>query len=306
MTAVKSRTEKGFRMALLMSFALHATLAVVLGVTGTMGRTAKQGMIHYVNLIGGPGGGGGGDGTGGSGPGPGGGPGGGGITAAPAPVQAQAQPQPKTQAKAPAKKESLRDLTLARKAASETPDSLMHYPTDKPRKAQAKKAAITKPEPQIPASETGQPAAPASASQFGSAQSGGYGLRFGTAEGGGGGTGTGGGGGGGGFGGGGGDPYGVESFPFTYYLQMVSDKISANWFTSLSDAGQAGQAQTQVYFRIYRTGQVSEVKVETTSGAEAFDLAAVRAIQASSPFPKLPAEYDGQYLGIHLIFEHAK
>jgi TonB family protein len=87
---------------------------------------------------------------------------------------------------------------------------------------------------------------------------------------------------------------------------MISDKITANWFQSLVDPGVGGLLQTQVYFRIYRTGQISDIRIDVSSGVEAFDISARRAIQASAPFASLPNEYDGQYLGITLIFEHAK
>ncbi len=68
----------------------------------------------------------------------------------------------------------------------------------------------------------------------------------------------------------------------------------------------SGTFQTQVFFKIYRNGQISDLKVENSSGIQALDLSALRAIQTSAPFPPLPSEYDGQYLGLHLIFEHSK
>jgi len=200
---------------------------------------------------------------------------------------AKAEPLP------PAKKPALRDLTVPSKLKAE-PKSALTHPVDKPKtraKTAEKKAAISKPEPAA--------AAPAGEEAAGGS---GYGLRFGT---GGSGGGTGGGL-GGGAGSGAGDPFGVSAFPFQFYLQMISDKITANWFQALVDPGVGGQLQTQVYFRIYKSGQISDVKIDVPSGVEAFDLSAKRAIQNSAPFPALPNEYDGQYLGITLIFEHAK
>ncbi len=87
---------------------------------------------------------------------------------------------------------------------------------------------------------------------------------------------------------------------------MISDKITANWFQSLVDPGVGGLLQTQVYFRIYRNGTISDVKVDVSSGVESFDLSAKRAISNAAPFATLPNEYAGQYLGITLIFEHSK
>ncbi len=265
-----------FRGALIVSAALHAALLILIVASPSLSPAKPKGLVQYVNFIGG------GGGQGGSG-------GGGGAAPKPTPLP-------------PAKKESLRDLTTALKAKPEDKAAL-HYPAEKPKTAKKtpeKKTAISKPAP-----KTAETAAATTETPTGQETSqGGFGLRFGTGGGTGGGAGTGPGGLGGG--GTGGDPFGVSGFPFTYYLQIISDRITANWFSSLVDPGVSGQFQTQVGFRIYRNGQVADLKVEVASGVEAFDLSAQRAIQSAAPFPPLPSEYDGQFLVIHLIFEHAK
>lgn len=282
MTNAHRAGQQSFRRYLILSFSLHIALIAVLAASGTLSRPAKKGMIHYVNFIGLPGGGGGG----------GSGHGGGGAISETASVKT-------TPAPPPVKKESLRDLTVSEKARPESASSL-RYPDEKAKKSKTtpKKAAISKPEPQSAQTESSQKSGSGASPAVSGA---GFGLRFGTGSGGGSGTGT-----GGGSGFGTGEPFGIDSFPFTYYLQIISDKISTNWFTSLIDPGMAGQFQTQVYFRIYRDGQISDLRVEVSSSLQAFDLAAIRAVQSSAPFPSLPAEYNGQYLGIHLIFEHVK
>jgi TonB family protein len=266
---------KAFKRALLFSGLLHAGLIIVIAASPTLPKSRKQGLIQYVNLVSFPG-------DGGSG-----GPGGAGASAP------QPPPPPKT-------KETLKDLTVPEKAKADEKPGLRH-PVDKPKtakKAPEKKAAISKPQPAAAAGA--ETAAGAAAGVQGSSGGAGYGLRFGTGSGGGGGgTGS-------GTGGGAGEPFGVTAFPFTYYLQFLSDKISSSWFTSLVDPGVSGQFQTQVYFKIYRNGQVADLKVEVSSGVPSFDLSALRAIQTASPFAPLPSEYDGQYLGIHLIFEHSR
>lgn len=278
MSVARLALPPAFRRAVVWSAALHVALFVLVIVSPSFSRGRQpKGLVQYVSFMGG-----GGGGTGG---GPGGGAG--------APV-VKAEPLPA------AKKPALRDLTVPSKLKAETTTALTH-PVDKPKtskKIPEKTAAISKPEPAAPT------AADAVNAASGAATSGsGYGLRFGT---GGGGTGTGGGGVGGGTGSGAGDPFGVAGFPFQFYLQMISDKITANWFQALVDPGVAGVLQTQVYFRIYKNGQISDVKIDVSSGVESFDLSARRAIQTSAPFAPLPNEYDGQYLGVTLVFEHAK
>lgn len=276
MSAGRPGMPRSFKRALFFSGLLHIGLIVLIAASPSFSRPSRKGFVQYVNFIGG----GGGGGTPG---GPGGGLGAG------AKLVAESPPPP---APAPAKKETLRDLTVPQKAPAES-QSAMRYPVDKPKKTTEKKAVLTKAPPTTAAE-------PGAAGQQGGTETG-YGLRFGT-----GGGGTGGGGTGSGFGSGSGDPFGLAGFPFSYYLQIISDRITGNWFTSLVDTGVGGQFQTQVYFRIYKNGQVSDLKVDISSGVQAFDLSALRAIQSSSPFPPLPSEYDGQYLGITLIFEHVK
>ncbi len=272
MTAASRGLPKPFKRALILSALLHAGLLVFIAASPSLPRSQPKGLIQYVNLVSFPGGG------------PGGGGGGAPV------VQAQPLPPPKA-------KETLRDLT----AKPEDKGGLRH-PVDKPKTAKKtpeKKSVISKPQPSTATAAPGTEAAAGAATGVQSGAGGpGYGLRFGTGAGG---TGS-----GGGTGGGTGEPFGVSGFPFTYYLQFLSDKISSSWFTSLVDPGVSGQFQTQVYFKIYRNGQVADLKVEVSSGIPAFDLSALRAIQTASPFAPLPSEYDGQYLGIHLIFEHSR
>ncbi len=270
MTAGSLTLPKPFKRALIVSAILHASLFVFIVVSPSLSRPQKTEMIYYVNFLGGGGGGGAG----------------GGSTTT---VIDKPQPIP-----APVKRETLRDLTVAQKVEPETKPT-MRYPVDKPKREKTtteKKAAISKPDPDKTSSTATTPPS--------GSQGAGYSLKFGTGEG------SGGGGIGEGSGGGGGDPFGISGFPFTYYLSILSDRVTTNWFQSLVDPGVSGTFQTQVFFKIYRNGQISDLKVENSSGIQALDLSALRAIQTSAPFPPLPSEYDGQYLGLHLIFEHSK
>ncbi|MBN2265767.1 MAG: TonB family protein [Candidatus Aminicenantes bacterium] len=278
MISSRAALPKAFQRTVLVSVFLHAGLIVLIAASPSFTRSPRRsGLVQYVNFIGG--------GVGGTGGGTGGG----------ATVVAKTEPLPE------AKKPALRDLTVPSKVKTE-PQTALTHPVDKPKttkKAPEKKAAISKPEPSPPtAADTVNAATEAATSGSG------FGLRFGT---GGGGSGGGTGGGiGGGTGAGAGDPFGISAFPFQFYLQMLSDRITANWFQALVDPGVGGLLQTQVYFRIYRDGSISDIKIDVSSGIDAFDLSARRAVQTAAPFAPLPNEYDGQYLGITLVFEHAK
>jgi TonB family protein len=194
---------------------------------------------------------------------------------------------PSVPPQAEAKKPSLRDLTLPEKVKPEEPASQLRYPADKP-----KKDADSKPDKRSSISQPSPDAKDSTGAASGQAGGGGSGLRIGLGD------------------AGGGSDYdsqiGLSSFPYTYYLQAVSDRISSNWFTSLVDPGVRGNFQTVVYFRILRNGQAADVGIKESSGLESLDLSAVRAVRRSVPFPPLPTDYDQDYLGIFLIFEHSK
>ncbi len=257
-----------FKRAIYFSLSVHVAFFIFIILSPHLPKPSRKGLVHYIplNMVV-PGGGGGGG------------------------RPAAGKPAPP-----PAKKETLRDLTTAQKAQLETKPA-MRYPVDKPAKDPKakveKKAAITKPEPsrKEPASQSGT----AEGTEGGTGM--GTGLRIGGGEGPGGGFGPG----GPGYG-----PGGLANFPYVWYLNTITERVSSNWFSSLVDPGISGSFQTVVYFRIQKNGQVVDVQIERSSGVTPLDLSAVRAVKASAPFPPLPREYEEAYLGIHLIFEHTK
>jgi TonB family protein len=259
--------ERTFKRAMVYSAVFHAVLFSLIALSPSMPKPGKKGMIHYVSFGGFPGSGG----AGGS-------------------------AAPKAAVTAPAKKETLRDLTVASKVKPQTKPA-MTYPVDKPKKdgavKDAKKAAITKPQPDAEPAGANSAAGTRDGAGPGGA---GSGVRIGLGDG----TGS------GGFGSGYGDQIGLSDFPYQYYLQIISDRVSSSWFTALVDPGVTGTFYTTVYFKILRNGQVTDLKVKESSGIASLDMSAQRAIQISAPFPPLPSDYDGAYLGIHLIFEHSK
>ena len=261
-----------FKKSVYLSLGAHALVLVLVVLSPHFPKSSKKPFIQYIplNMVG-PGGGG---------------PGGGGG----APARLGTTPV--------AKRETLKQLTTPAKAKVE-PKSAMRHPTDKPKpepKAKTdKKAAIAKPEPPPPGTRP-QVGSPNGTTEGTAAQGAGTGLRIGTGNGGAGGWGPG----GPGFGG------GLGNFPYQYYLNIITERVSGNWFSSLVDPGVSGSFQTVVYFRIQRDGQIAELKVEQPSGVTALDLSAMRAVRASTPFPPLPRDYEDDYLIIHLMFEHSK
>jgi TonB family protein len=93
----------------------------------------------------------------------------------------------------------------------------------------------------------------------------------------------------------------VSDFPYAWYLAAVQRKITERW------EGRALQGrQPVVTFEVSREGQVSNVLVKSSSGNQYYDLIAMRAIAEAAPFPRLPDEFPGSVLRIHLGFNFAQ
>ncbi|MEP7010123.1 MAG: energy transducer TonB [Acidobacteriota bacterium] len=86
-------------------------------------------------------------------------------------------------------------------------------------------------------------------------------------------------------------------FTYGYYIEQLLRQIDAMWTRP-----QAGtNIRTIVRFRILRRGDIDQLAIAESSGINAFDLAALRAVQNASPFPPLPASYRNPTLNVTLI-----
>lgn len=92
----------------------------------------------------------------------------------------------------------------------------------------------------------------------------------------------------------------IESarFPYTYYLNIIREKIGKNWSWPILES----KRKTVIYFRILKDGSVSQIKTKESSEDDSFDLAALRAIEISAPFPPLPTGFPDEYLGVYFEF----
>jgi len=125
----------------------------------------------------------------------------------------------------------------------------------------------------------------------GSAGTGKFGVgSFGAGEGGPGGYGTG---------------TGVE-FPFPWYLESIFTKIEINWGKPYIEETTPQQYISVVYFVISRTGQVSGVKIDQSSGIPALDRSAESAVLSAAPFPPLPNQWTQPDLAFRVSFYYTK
>ncbi len=269
MTAL-GRDFPAFRIAVVSSVTAHAALFLLLLFSPHLPATSKKEMIHYVNVISFPGGGG--------------------PSAAGGGEKIVETPLPK--------KLALKDLTTLSKLEQE-PASSLRYPVKKPQKeAKVKPEKTASIQKEQKAGEAAEATSGEAGTGSGSGTGGGpgSGIRIGGGEGAGIGP---------GFSSAFSSQIGLSNFPFTYYLQIIIDKVSSNWFTSLIEPGISGNFRATVYFKIHRDGKISDIKIQESSGIASLDLSALRAVQSSS-FPPLPRDYEGEFLAIYLIFEHSK
>lgn len=87
-------------------------------------------------------------------------------------------------------------------------------------------------------------------------------------------------------------------FAYTYYLNLIREKVGKNWSWPVIET----RRKATIYFRILHDGSISEIRTKESSKDEAFDLAALRAIEISAPFPPLPAGFSEEYLGVYFEF----
>ena len=98
------------------------------------------------------------------------------------------------------------------------------------------------------------------------------------------------------------DTMGVDFGP---YLQRVLHDVKVNWYNLIPESARAPlmkKGKVTIEFAILKNGTVAGMKLVSTSGDVALDRGAWGGITASNPFPPLPSEFGGQYLGLRFTF----
>ncbi len=98
------------------------------------------------------------------------------------------------------------------------------------------------------------------------------------------------------------DTMGVDFGP---YMQRVLHDVKKNWYDIIPESALPPllkKGKVSIEFVIQKNGQVAGLRYVTGSGDVALDRAAYGGITASNPFPPLPREFAGQYLGLRFTF----
>lgn len=76
---------------------------------------------------------------------------------------------------------------------------------------------------------------------------------------------------------------------YSWYVQVVNNKVSNNWYTTEIGPGGGGPHRVYILFDIQADGTPTNVRVEQSSGVPALDQSAVRAIQRIDGFGPTPS-----------------
>jgi protein TonB len=87
---------------------------------------------------------------------------------------------------------------------------------------------------------------------------------------------------------------------YAYYRDLVSRKVSENWYTSEADPRASQGKHVVLLMDIQRDGSPANVRIETRSGSPTLDTSALRAIQRIDSFGPLPA---GNSVTVELSFD---
>jgi TonB family protein len=78
-----------------------------------------------------------------------------------------------------------------------------------------------------------------------------------------------------------------KPFKYSWYINYIQAKIERNWKPHINDES----LEVVLNFIIYRTGKISDVKIQKSSGNSTLDNLAIRAVKLAAPFKKLPHGY---------------
>jgi TonB family protein len=98
------------------------------------------------------------------------------------------------------------------------------------------------------------------------------------------------------------DTMGVDFGP---YLQRVLHDVRINWYKLIPESARfpvMKKGRVTIEFAILKDGKVAGMQLVRTSGDVGLDRGAWEGITASNPFPPLPTEFGGKYIGLRFGF----
>jgi len=96
------------------------------------------------------------------------------------------------------------------------------------------------------------------------------------------------------------DTMGVDFGP--YLNKEVLPRVKQNWYALIPESASWKKGRVVLEFSILKDGGVAGLKVVGSSGDAAMDRPAFGSITGSNPFPPLPREFNGPYVGLSLRY----
>jgi TonB family protein len=95
----------------------------------------------------------------------------------------------------------------------------------------------------------------------------------------------------------------TRGYDFGPYMNQVVNRVRVNWYTLIPEIARLGRkGRVVIVFTILESGTISDLRLVANSGTDPLDRAAVGAITASNPFPRLPSNFDGDHLVLQFTF----
>lgn len=83
------------------------------------------------------------------------------------------------------------------------------------------------------------------------------------------------------------------------YLNMIEKMIDSKWMPPFKDQNLPSVVIT---FRIFTSGEISNIEIEKSSGNDEYDSAALRAVQEVNPLPAIPSDVQKSFIDVTYHF----
>jgi TonB family protein len=96
----------------------------------------------------------------------------------------------------------------------------------------------------------------------------------------------------------------TDGASFRPYLKRMTMNIRENWYRWIPESARDKTACLAITFIVHKDGQVTDLKIERSSGTDALDQSASKSIEATEFFPALPGRFQGDHLAFRFSFAY--
>jgi len=94
----------------------------------------------------------------------------------------------------------------------------------------------------------------------------------------------------------------TKGFPLGEYANLIKERIKGKWY--IPSNLRNSQGHTTVVFYIGKDGRFTDARIVSSSGSKSLDLAALKAVIDSNPFPPLPNGFPGDRVGAKFVLSY--